>query len=504
MTDARRDSFRRAAAPPADRVAQLARTLWRAVRPPVGTPRFWIVQFGVLSIALVHAMLLDEGSVRLPYDIPDSVPIGPLLLAPVIYAALNFGRRGAVATALWATALVVGGWGVTEHLSYAHLSIELGYLTIINSVAIVVGQRVENEQKARRRAEDALRAARVVEARYRGLFEEQPAPVIITDSGGVVAEVNTAATRLLGNTAVGCSVRELLTVGVEKVLAEDPPYLSLRTAGGEGRFFVPTAHVLAAGDGSRLVQIVLTDVTEQHRRREEHQAFAGRLLAVQEDERRRLAQELHDDPLQNLIYLTRALDDLSDDPELPARLTQEVLRDSAVAIDVATELRKVIRGLRPPILDDLGVVSALRQLTEEARQRSRLSIDLKVSGNQTRLSPELELTAYRIIQESLSNVIRHADAHRVGIRVRFGEQVVLTVIDDGRGIQAPANGQKDTVGGMGLMGMRERVNLVGGTLDVKRRHPRGTIVRATLPSSLPGQHPHASSSADAAPVSAGR
>lgn len=503
MTEAKPGSSPRAAARQAGRVAQPARALWRAVRPPVGTPRFWIVQFGVLSIALVHGLMLDEAGVRLPYGIPDSVPMGPLLLAPVVYAALNFGRRGALATSLWATMLVVGGWVLSPHLGYTHLSIEMGYLTIINSVAIVVGQRVENEQGARRRAETALQTARVAEARYRGLFEEQPAPVIITDSAGVVTEVNTAATRLLGQTAVGRGVRDLLTVGVKNVLAHDPPCLSLRTAGGEERLFVPTAHELAAGDGSGLVQIVLTDVTEEHRRREEHQAFAGRLLAVQEDERRRLAQELHDDPLQNLIYLTRALDDLSDDPELPARLTEQVLRGGAVAIDVATELRKVIRGLRPPILDDLGVVSALRQLAEEARQRSRLSIDLKVNGNQTRLSPELELTAYRIIQESLSNVIRHAGAHRVGIRVRFGDEVVLTVTDDGRGIQPPVNGQTDAGAGLGLMGMRERVNLVGGTLDVKRRHPRGTVVRATLPCAAPGHNSHTATSVNAVQVPAG-
>jgi PAS domain S-box-containing protein len=486
MTDVEPRPFPRA-------VADLAGRAWRVFRPPVSAPRFWIVQIAVLSIALVHATVLDKLDVQLPLGVPDSVPTGVLLLIPVVYAALNFGRRGAVATALWAAVLVLSGWLLNRHLGSGHLWMEAGYLAIITSVAAVVGQRVENEQQARRRTEAALLVARVAEARYRGLFEDQPAPVVITDAGGVVTEVNTAATRLFGPTALGRPLRELLSVGLAEVLTEQaPPGLSLRTLGGEERLFVPTAHALGT-DGDRLVQIVLTDVTEQHRRREEQQAFAGRLLAVQEEGRRRLAHELHDDPLQSLMYLTRVLDSLSEHPELPARLTEEVLRDSAIATDVAAALRKVIRGLRPPILDDLGVVSALRQLTEEARNRSTLSIDLKVIGSQTRLSPELELTAYRVVQESLGNVIRHAHAHRVGIRVRFGEGIMLTVTDDGCGIQPSAMSGGDSGGGFGLIGMRERVHLAGGTLAVKPRRPHGTIVRASLPCRAPADEPYSSS-----------
>lgn len=209
--------------------------------------------------------------------------------------------------------------------------------------------------------------------------------------------------------------------------------------------------------------------------------FAGRLLAVQEDERRRLAQELHDDPLQNLMYLARTLDDLADDPSLPAHVAKVVTSVEAVAVDVATALRKVIRGLRPPVLDDLGVVSALRQLVEEAGKRSGLTVDLSVKGRETRLPPQLELTAYRVIQESLSNAIRHAEAHRVEIMLRFGEQVVLSVADDGRGIRQAADRAGGGGQGFGLLGMRERVSLVGGTLEIEQRRPHGTRVRASLP-----------------------
>jgi signal transduction histidine kinase len=481
-------------APPASALVRLLSRAWRESRPPVAAWRFWVVQFGILSIAVFDEAFLDDMHKRLPFGVPDSATTG-LLLVPVIYAALNFGRRGAVATSLWATILVVPSWVFIHHLSDGHFWIETCYLLVINSVAVVVGQRVENEQRARRRAENALEAARTAEARYRGLFEEQPAPVIICDSAGMVTEVNTAATRLFGLAAAGSPLRDLLTVSVSAVLTEDPPCLHLSGPAGDEELFIPTAHVLTADDGSRLVQIVLTNVTEQHRRREEQQAFAGRLLAVQEEQRRRVAHELHDDPLQSLIFLTRELDDLGDDPELPTRLAGKVLRDSAVATGVIASLRKVIRGLRPPILDDLGVVSALRQLAEESRARSGLAIDLKIHGKETRLSPELELTVYRVVQESLSNVIRHAGAHQVSIRVRFGDQVVVTVTDDGCGIDAPRDSPDDSDGGFGLLGMRERVNLAGGTLDVEPRRPHGTVVRATLPCPPPAPDPASSPAA---------
>jgi signal transduction histidine kinase len=146
----------------------------------------------------------------------------------------------------------------------------------------------------------------------------------------------------------------------------------------------------------------------------------------------------------------------------------------------ATALRKLIQGLRPPVLDDLGLVSALRQLTDEVRSRTTLAVRLTVTGSVIRLSPDLELAAYRIAQESLTNVIRHAQANRAQVRLSFGDALVLTVSDNGRGM--PLRGSAPQPGpGLGLIGMRERVNMAGGSLEVKTRRPHGTLVRATLP-----------------------
>lgn len=460
-----------------------ALTALRTFLPPVRSVQFWIVQAGVLSVALVHdIVLVDIPGARHPFGVTDAMT-SAFLLVPVIYAALNFGVRGSIATAVWATALIAPHWWLIHDLSGSHLVIELGNLAVIYAVAIVVGQRVESEQRARHRAEAALGAARTASIRYQSLFEQQPAPVIIADPAGVINEINTAATRLFGPIQPQSMLQDVLSVTVTDAHGAQPPRLSLHTADGTQRLFDPTAHTLDIDGHRRLVQIVLTDVTEQHRRQEEQQIYSGRLLAVQEEERRKLAQELHDDPLQNLMYLTRALDDLSEETNLPSGLVATVHYGGELAAEAATALRKVIHGLRPPVLDDIGITSALRQLVADVRKRSTLTVTLRCTGTENGLPPDLKLTAYRIVQESLNNVVRHAQARHATVRVWFGDPLTLTISDDGRGIPPSLGSADGPQPGLGLIGMRERATLAGGTLRVSARSPHGTIVQARLPSS---------------------
>lgn len=445
----------------------------RSFAPPVGDRRFWLVQFGVVTLALIHDVVLVALHAHELAGVPTPVTAA-LMLIPVVYAALNFGVRGAVGTALWASMLIVPHWFISSTVSAAHLWIELAYLVILNTVALVVGQRVESEQQARERAE-------VASARYRALFDEQPAPVITTDEAGVIGEVNSAATRLFGRSTSGRDVKDVLGAGLDELLDGRRSALTLRAASGETRRFVPTAHRVGADGHAELVQVILTDVTEQQRRHEEQLRFSRQLLTVQEDERRRLAQELHDDPLQNLTYLSRAFDDLSLTSDLPAETSQRLQHSAAVAAEAAAALRKVIHGLRPPVLDDLGLVSALRQLAEQTTQRAGLAVDLGVRGVEVRLPPEIELAAYRVVQESLTNVVRHAKAKRAGVTLQYGDCLVITVTDDGRGVGTTVGRRVASDTGLGLVGMRERVNMSGGTLDIRRRSPHGTRVRAVLP-----------------------
>jgi signal transduction histidine kinase len=446
---------------------------------PLRSRQFWIVQTGVVLVAFLDEIVLDLLRVKPPFEMPRST-ITALLLIPVIYAALNFGVRGAVGTALWATALMFPDWLFIAGVTTVNAWVEIGNLTILNSVAFIVGQRVEREGQARLRAEEALRASEVAEARYRALFDEQHAPVLVTDEAGVVAEANAAAVSLLGAGVHGRLLSDLVDTSVKAILDGAVPRLSV----GE-RVFAPTGRTLDVGSGERLVQIVLVDVTEEERRLSEQGAYAAHLLTVQEDERRRLAQDLHDDPVQTLTYHVRMLEQLSDDPNLAPDQAERVRRGGELATGVVNVLRTVIHGLRPPVLDDFGVAAALRQLVAEVRARHGISVRLQVSGEQVRLSAQSELAVYRVAQEALSNVVHHAQATTAWVDLEFGEEVVLTITDDGCGVPAASISSASSGGHLGLIGMRERVNLVGGSLEIHERMPHGTLVRATLPAALP-------------------
>src|SRR5674476_590636 len=242
---------------PPEGVATHVLSAVRRLRPPVSSRQFWLVQAGVLLVAFVDEIVLDYMGVRLPFGIP-SAAITALLLIPIIYAAMNFGVRGGVGTALWATAILVPDRVFLSHMTRTNMWVEVGNLAILNGVAIVVGQRVEREGLARRRAEDALRDSAAAETRYRALFEEQHAPVIVTDAAGAVTEANAAATSLLGDDLPGRLLSDLVATSVTAVLAGTVQRLSV----GD-RVFVPKARTLDVGTGESLVQIVLVDATEE-------------------------------------------------------------------------------------------------------------------------------------------------------------------------------------------------------------------------------------------------
>lgn len=218
--------------------------------------------------------------------------------------------------------------------------------------------------------------------------------------------------------------------------------------------------------------------TEKLREAVRRQAMLSqRVLAAQEDERARLSRELHDElgqvltALQYEIAWLRGL--VSTDPGQAARSfdTATEMVQSAVG-----ELRRICRGLRPPLLDDLGVEAALRSLVEEVGQRVGLitEISISIDGVADRVSPEVSLCTYRVLQESLNNVARHADATKVTVTLEpESDELVLSVADDGCGFDPNA-----TVGsgGSGIDGMRERASVVGGSLEIESQPSGGTTI----------------------------
>ena len=208
-------------------------------------------------------------------------------------------------------------------------------------------------------------------------------------------------------------------------------------------------------------------------RRQEQQALSSRLVDVEEQERTRLARELHDGVAQRIaalsFHLSAAQEALPDDPVGAG----EQLRRAAELVDLtAAETRAAVRALRPPLLDDLGLAASLHALARDVA-----GIEIDVAVEHLALTPVQETALYRIAQEALHNVVKHAGAKQARLRLRRdGDSAVLVVGDDGCGVIPPTPGSTH-----GLTSMRDRARLIGAQLDVAGRPGRGTTVRVALP-----------------------
>lgn len=239
---------------------------------------------------------------------------------------------------------------------------------------------------------------------------------------------------------------------------------------------------VADPDASQLATAfnIMIDELEKYRR-----SSSSVILRALEEERKRIARELHDETSQALANLVIRIEMLLEtvhektDDQLAAEL--ERLRDFVA--HTLNETRRLTYDLRPTILDDLGLVPAIRWLIKDKLDPEGLNSSFEVVGCQQRLSDEVETTLFRIVQEALTNVVRHADAKNVKVEVRqTDEHITVSVEDDGRGFDVRSIRPDDPRGrGLGLFGMRERAELVGGTLTVTSRIDHGTRIEAVIP-----------------------
>jgi two-component system, NarL family, sensor histidine kinase DegS len=206
------------------------------------------------------------------------------------------------------------------------------------------------------------------------------------------------------------------------------------------------------------------------------------IVRAQEAERLRMSRELHDDTVQSLAYLSNQLDRLNRSAALPPPLQDGLGEMRSVAESTLSGVRQFSRDLRPSILDDFGLAATLEWLTEDFTQRLGTRARLTITGEPRRLPLETELALFRIVQEALRNVEKHADASEVTINVTFEEERVrLSVQDNGKGLdESPSMGDLVASGKLGVTGMYERAQLVGATFDLSSRPGEGTVVTTTL------------------------
>ena len=208
--------------------------------------------------------------------------------------------------------------------------------------------------------------------------------------------------------------------------------------------------------------------------------LAARALHAEEEERKRIARELHDETLQTLAALLIRLRVAAgpSDSQRREELVEELREQVA---DAAESIRRIARGLRPPALDELGVVAAIEAHARTVADKANLSIEIDAEPLDGLLSPERELALYRILQEAISNVVRHARATRAWIRIRHEAGTVVAVVeDDGRGFPA-SEVMAGSSRGLGVFGMVERATSFGGHVAIESSPGAGARVRVEVP-----------------------
>lgn len=221
----------------------------------------------------------------------------------------------------------------------------------------------------------------------------------------------------------------------------------------------------------------------QHKDRERSELL-GKVISAQEEERKRIARELHDDTSQALAALVMALDRAASHPNAEAEhLRAQLAESKALAVKTLDSIHQLIFDLRPSVLDDLGLPAALRWYAESRLSNQGIKVRFEETRAEKRLPPQIETALFRIGQEAITNIARHAEAENVVIGMDFRDySLILEIEDDGKGFD-PVNldSSEARKRGFGLLGMKERVNLLGGKMDIESHPGSGTHIVLEIP-----------------------
>jgi len=339
-------------------------------------------------------------------------------------------------------------------------------------------------------------ALRESEHRYRALFDGASDGMIVRDLDGNIIMANSAMAKLTGyatdeltemNISQFLSASSLQTVkekqnrNIEDELETPTQRYELQIIRKDliERIVDVVSSLLPDREHSLIVQVIIRDITEQKHTQENLRAYASHAILAQEEERKRVARELHDETAQALASLGIDMGSLAkakgwSSSEVSKRL--EELRDRTN--DILLGVRSVSRALRPPMLEDLGLLAALQGLTDDLISQQGIGTQFNVQGIPRRLAPDVELALFRIAQEALSNVGKHSQATECRVDVEFSlGKIELRISDNGQGFELPARTDESASPiNLGLIGIQERAKLIGGSISISSQPGKGTNI----------------------------
>jgi PAS domain S-box-containing protein len=367
---------------------------------------------------------------------------------------------------------------------------------LLRSIGNTIGEALENT-RLQQETKQALTQLQQSEERYRNLFEGAYDAIWMHDLDGNILAANKACEKL-----TGYSIEELLEKGIYQIMS-DTSRMCLQNVEeklrhnewvdcccegevvkktGDKAIIQITTSLIGHNGQSTCFQHCARDVTQERRLQDSLHYYLQQVTRAQEEERKRIARELHDEILQRLIGITRQLEKITSSDALWEESLETVRSFKRQVEDAVQEVRRFSRDLRPSILDDLGLLPALELLTDDL-ERQDIATSFNVIGKARRLLPEIEVMLFRIAQEATANIRRHAQASVVELAIEFRDgKAKVSVKDNGKGFNVPQKVEDMArLGKLGLAGMHERTKLLGGNLTLVSKPGAGTKVTVEIP-----------------------
>ena len=321
---------------------------------------------------------------------------------------------------------------------------------------------------------------------YSALVERMQQGAAMLDAAGCIVYCNFSLAKLLGMSrqmVIGRFLQDFLAAEDQPICQNLLREVQIGSSEGEMRLRLADGSLISANFSFSILSrdksatgVLITDLTAQKQQAE----FASRLQNMQDEERKRIARELHDSVGQLLAAISMNISIVQTQcHQLDSKAAQAVSDNAVLVEQVSSEIRTISHLLHPPLLDLAGLTSALRWYVDGFSERSKIKVDLEIPSDFGRLTAEMEIAIFRIVQECLTNIHRHSGSAAASIRLRKeGNELKVEIQDRGKGI--PESKQRElTASGLGFGGMRERLRQVGGTLEIQSDHT-GTLVSATL------------------------